>query len=108
MAWVILLVAILFEVTGTTSMKLSQGFQQPLPSVMVFICYGISIALLTVAVKTIDISVAYAIWCAVGTVLIASIGILWFGEPATLWRLVWISLIIVSVVGLNLASRLSG
>ena len=56
MSWLYLILAIVFEVTGTTAMKLSDGFQHPLPSITVFVCYGCSIGLLTLAVRSIDIS----------------------------------------------------
>ena len=103
MAWICLGLAILFEVAGTTSLKMSQGFTQLLPSLVIFPAYGISLALLTLAVKEVPISVAYAVWAAVGTALIAAIGILWFREPATPAKLVFIGVIVVGVVGLHLS-----
>lgn len=105
MAWVYLLLAILFEVTGTASMKLADGFQNLVPTVVIFVCYGISIAFLTMAVRTIDISVAYAIWSAVGMVIISAIGFFWFKEPATIWKMVSIGIIIIGVVSLQLSNR---
>ncbi len=107
MAWVYLMLAILFEVTGTTCMKLSDGFQNVLPSVVIFVCYGLSITFLTIAVRTIDISVAYAIWCAIGIIIISAIGIFWFDEPATVWKMASIVIIIIGVVGLQLSDKLS-
>jgi small multidrug resistance pump len=71
------------EVAGTTSLKMSQGLTQLLPSLVLIPAYAISLALLTLAVREVPISVAYAVWSAVGTALIAAIGILWFREPAT-------------------------
>jgi len=108
MPWLYLILAIVFEVVGTTAMKLSNGFTHPLPSVTVFVCYGCSIALLTLAVRSIDISVAYAIWSALGMTLITIIGIAWFKEPATVAKLVSIAIIIIGVVGLNFSERLGG
>ena len=105
MAWVYLLLAILFEVTGTTCMKLSDGFQNILPSIITFVCYGLSITFLTVAVKTIDISVAYAIWCAIGIVIISLIGIFGFNEPATKMKMASIAVIIVGVVSLQFSEK---
>ena len=103
MAWIYLGLAILFEVAGTTSLKMSQGFTQLVPSLVIFPAYGISLALLAVTVKTVPISVAYAVWAAVGTALIAAIGMLWFREPATPAKLVFIGIIVVGVVGLHLS-----
>lgn len=108
MAWVFLVAAILFEVAGTTAMKLSHGFQHPGPSAVIFLCYAISIGLLTMAVRSIDISVAYAIWSALGMTLITVIGILWFAEPASAWKLGCIAVIALGVVGLHLGERLAG
>ncbi|MEQ8659772.1 MAG: multidrug efflux SMR transporter [Gammaproteobacteria bacterium] len=105
MAWVHLLLAIAFEIAGTTSMKLSNGFQNPWPTLAIFVCYGISIGFLTLAVRTIDISVAYAIWSALGMVVIATIGIVCFGESATVWKLCSIFLVILGVIGLRLSER---
>jgi small multidrug resistance pump len=101
MAWIYLGLAILFEVAGTTSLKMSEGFTQFLPSLVIFPAYGISLALLTLAVKEMPISVAYAVWAAVGTALIAAIGILWFREPATPAKLVFIGVIVIGVIGLH-------
>jgi len=102
-SWAYLVCAILFEVAGTTSMKLSHGMTKLIPSVMIFLFYGVAVLCLTLALKKIDISVAYAVWSGLGTALIALIGMIWFREPATLIRLVSIGLIITGVVGLNLS-----
>jgi len=105
--WVMLVGAILFEVAGTTCMKLSEGFTRPLPSVLIFLFYGVAFTLLTLALKKIDVSVAYAVWSAVGTAVIAGIGIVWFREPLTALKVASLLLIVAGVVGLNLggASR---
>lgn len=84
-------------------MKLSEGFTRAGPSVMILVFYAISLFLLTLSMRSIDVSVAYAIWSGLGTALIAAIGILWFGEPATALKLVSLVLIVAGVVGLNLA-----
>ena len=102
MHWFILAIAILFEVSGTTMMKESHSFTRLTPSLLMFIFYGIGFALMTVALRRIDISVAYAIWSGVGTALIASIGFIWFREPVTPAKIVAIALIIIGVVLLNL------
>ncbi|PKP60648.1 MAG: hypothetical protein CVT88_02445 [Candidatus Altiarchaeales archaeon HGW-Altiarchaeales-1] len=102
-AWIYLILAILLEVAGTTCMKFSDGFTKILPSVMMFILYGGSFVALTYAVKTIDISVAYAVWAAVGITLIAIIGILYFKEPVTALKVVSIGLIVIGVAGLYLS-----
>jgi small multidrug resistance pump len=102
MTWVYLVLAILLEVSGTTCMKLSEGFTKVAPSILLFVFYTMSFGMLTLALKKIEVSVAYAIWSGVGTALIATIGVLWFKEPATALKLISLGLIIVGVVGLNL------
>lgn len=99
--WLALGGAIALEIAGTVSMKLSHGFSRPLPSVLLFVFYALSFALMTVAVKRIDVSVSYAIWSGVGTATIALIGVFWFRESLTLLQLASIVLIILGVVGLR-------
>jgi len=101
--WFFLAGAIALEVAGTISMKLSEGFTKFVPSVLLFVFYAASFAALTFALKKIEISVAYAVWSGVGTVLITSFGILYFCKAATSLKLISILLIIVGVVGLNLS-----
>jgi small multidrug resistance pump len=103
-AWWFLTGAILLEVAGTTCMKLSRGFEHLWPSVMMFTFYAGAFALNTQAVKTIDLSVAYAIWSGVGTALTAAIGILYFREPATAVKMASLGLIVIGVFGLHSAS----
>jgi len=103
MTWLFLVLAILLEVSGTTCMKLSQGFTKLVPSILLFVFYTLSMGMLTLALKRIDVSVAYAVWSGMGTALIATIGVLWFKEPVTALKLISIGLIIIGVVGLNLS-----
>ena len=78
--WLFLAGAILLEVAGTTSMKLSEGYTKLLPSVLLFLCYAASFVALTFALKKIELSVAYTVWAGAGTALIAAIGIVYFRE----------------------------
>jgi small multidrug resistance pump len=103
MTWLYLVLAILLEVSGTTCMKLSEGFTRLVPSILLFVFYILSFGMLTLALKKIDVSVAYAVWSGVGTALIATIGVLWFKEPATAMKLISLGLIIIGVVFLNLS-----
>lgn len=102
MHWFHLALAISFEVAGTTCIKLSDGFKNTLPSILVFLFYGIAFYFLSLAVKKIDISVSYAIWSGAGTALIAVIGVFLFKETMTTLKLISITLIIAGVAGLNL------
>ncbi|BAT54343.1 multidrug exporter [Nostoc sp. NIES-3756] len=96
-----LLVAILFEVSGTTCMKLSDGFNKLTPSVLIFVFYGLCFTFQTLSLKNIDISIAYSVWSGLGTTLIATIGLIWFRESMTLVKFMSMILIIVGVVGIN-------
>lgn len=100
--WLFLAGAIALEIAGTTSMKLSHGFSRPLPSVLLFVFYLGSIVALTLALRKIDVSIAYAIWSGVGTAAIALIGILFFREQVSAVKLVSIALIVLGVIGVNL------
>lgn len=97
--------AILLEISGTTALKLSDGFTRPLPAAVVVVCYVSSFVVLSWALRGIDLSTAYAIWSGVGTALVAAIGIVWFGEAAGMWKLFSLVLIIAGVAGLHLAGR---
>ena len=99
--WLFLSGAILFEVAGTISMKLSEGFTRPIPSVLIFVFYVISFVALTLALEKIEVSTAYTIWAGAGTALVAIIGFLYFGESATAIKFISIILIIVGVIGLT-------
>ena len=103
MTWLYLVLAILLEVSGTTCMKLSEGFTKTVPSILLFVFYTLSFGMLTLALKKLDVSVAYAVWSGMGTALIATIGVLWFKEPLTALKLISLGLIIIGVVGLNLS-----
>jgi len=102
--WIILAITIVLEVCGSTLMKLANGFTVFWPSVGVFVCYGGSLVGLTLVLKYIDLSIAYAIWAGVGTALVATIGIVWFREPATALKIVSLVFVVIGVVGLQLAS----
>ena len=104
-AWLILSAAILFEVAGTTCMRLSEGFSRWLPSLLIFVFYALSFALNTMIIRTLGLSVTYAVWSGVGTVLTAAIGVWYFKEPATAVKLACIGLIVIGVIGLHAASR---
>jgi small multidrug resistance pump len=105
MGWILLVVAIVLEVVGTTNMKLSEGFSKLVPSVLVLIFYALSIVALTFAVNRLDVSVAYAVWSGMGTALVAMIGIWFFQESLTITKLIALGLIIVGVAMLHLTSE---
>lgn len=100
--WLYLLIAIFTEVVGTTLMKVSQGLTRLIPSVLMFVLYGISFVFMAMALKKIEVSTAYAIWSGLGTALIAVIGIMWFRESFNFPKLVGLVLIVGGVILLNL------
>ena len=104
-AWFVLSLAILFEVAGTTSMRLSEGFTRLTPSVLIFVFYAFSFVLNTMVVRVLGLSVVYAVWSGVGTVLTSFIGYLYFKEPVSALKVGSTVLIVLGVLGLHGASR---
>lgn len=105
MSFLYLAAAIALEICGTTSLKLSEGFTRIGPAGAVVVCYAASFGLLSLALRGIDLSIAYALWSGVGTAIVAAIGILWFGESAGALKLLSLALIISGVAGLHLSER---
>jgi len=101
-AWIVLIVAGLFEVIWAIGLKYSNGLTELVPATVTLIGMIVSMALLSIAVKTIPVGTAYAVWVGIGAVGTALLGILIFKEPATALRLGFIILIILGVVGLKL------
>lgn len=103
MGGVLLSIAILAEVIGTTMLKMSNGFKVLVPSVLFVIFYAASFYALAHA-KTIDMGIAYAIWAAVGLTIVTIIGIFLFNENMNWIKALSILFIIIGVVGLRLSS----
>ncbi|HET7851009.1 MAG TPA: quaternary ammonium compound efflux SMR transporter SugE [Pseudolabrys sp.] len=104
MAWVYLFVAGLFEVAWATGLKYTEGFSRVVPSLLTVAAMALSLALLGLALKTLPVGTAYAVWTGVGAVGTAALGIYLFNEPATALRLSCIGLIVVGIAGLKFAS----
>ena len=99
----LLSLAIVTEVAATVALRFTDGFTRVLPSTVVVVGYGISFWLLALVLRDLSISTTYAVWSAAGTALIAAVGVFAFGEPATALKLASLGLIILGVVGLNMA-----
>lgn len=104
MAWIVLFVAGLLEVGWAIGLKYTEGFTRLVPSGLTLASMVGSIVLLGLAVKTLPIGTAYAVWTGIGAVGTALLGIALFGEPATALRLACIGLIVAGIVGLKLAT----
>lgn len=104
MAWIILLIAGLFEVGWAVGLKFTEGFTKPIPIVLTAISLVLSMGLLGWSVKTLPLGTAYAVWTGVGAVGTAIVGVLLFKEPATAARLVCLGLIVAGILGLKVFS----
>ncbi|HMM64584.1 MAG: quaternary ammonium compound efflux SMR transporter SugE [Mesorhizobium sp.] len=104
MPWVFLLVAGLFEIGWAIGLKYTEGFTRPVPTVLTVVSMIVSMGLLGLALKTLPVGTAYAIWTGIGTVGTALLGIWLLGEPATAVRLACIALIVSGIIGLKLAA----
>ena len=104
MAWILLVVAGLLEVAWAIGLKYTEGFTRLWPSVGTLAAMAGSVALLGLAMKSLPVGTAYAVWVGVGAVGTAALGMLLFDEPATVGRLLSLGLIVAGIVGLKLAS----
>jgi quaternary ammonium compound-resistance protein SugE len=104
MAWVVLFVAGLLEIGWAVGLKYTEGFTRPWPTVATAVALVGSMGLLGVALRTLPLGTAYAVWTGIGSVGTAVLGIVLFREPATAMRLVCIGLIVAGIVGLKLAT----
>jgi quaternary ammonium compound-resistance protein SugE len=104
MAWFMLFVAGLMEVGWAIGLKYTEGFTRLVPSVLTVAAMAVSMALLGLALKTLPIGTAYAVWTGIGAVGTALLGIWLLGEPATVMRLACIGLIVAGIAGLKIVT----
>lgn len=102
MAWFYLFVAGLMEIGWALGLKYTEGFTRLIPTALTVSAMVASVALLGLALKTLPIGTAYAVWSGIGAVGTAALGIALFGDPATVGRLACIGLIVAGIVGLKL------
>ena len=103
MTWLVLFIAGLLEIGWAVGLKYTEGFTRLWPSIATVVSLVGSMALLGVALRTLPLGTAYAVWTGIGTVGTAVLGIVLFREPATAMRLVCIALIVAGIVGLRLS-----
>lgn len=103
MLYLWLALAVVFEVGWAVAMKVSDGFTRLWPTVATVVMYLLSVVFLSLAAKKMEIGVAYAVWAGCGVSLIAIIGMVYFKEPATALKIASLGLIVLGIVGLQLA-----
>ena len=104
-AWTFLGLGIVFEVIGTSFLKLSNGFSESVPATLCVVFFVMALYMLSQSVRTLEIGVVYAIWSGVGIALITMIGVFFFHESLSIAKLVFISLIVIGAVGLQMVSE---
>ena|SRR5699024_2372926 len=97
--------AILFEIIGTTMLKLSNGFSVLLPSIVLIICFGLSFSFLVFALKTVPLSLGYSIWSGLGTAGAGVIGVMLFNEVLSAINILGLFIIILGVIVMNLSKK---
>lgn len=105
MAWLFLVIAGLMEIVWATALKFSNGFTRLVPTVIALTTAWASFWFLSMAIRKIPLGTAYAVWVGIGALGVAIVGMVWFKESRDFWRLFFIGLIVVGVVGLKLVSR---
>ena len=104
MAWVLLFIAGVLEIGWAIGQKYTEGFTRLWPSIFTATAMLLSVALLSIAMKTLTVGTSYAVWVGVGAVGTVILGIVLFGEPATPGRLISLGLILAGIIGLKVAS----
>ena len=104
MSWFILVLAGLFEIGWAIGLKYTEGFTRPWPTLGTAAAMVVSLFLLGIAMKSLPVGTAYAVWVGVGAVGTAILGMVLFGEPANLGRMLSLGLIVAGIIGLRLAS----
>jgi quaternary ammonium compound-resistance protein SugE len=104
MAWLLLFIAGLLEIGWAVGLKYTEGFTRLVPSILTLTSMTASVGMLALALKTLPMGTAYAVWTGIGAVGTAILGIILFGDPSTLPRIACIGLIVAGIVGLKLVS----
>ena len=104
MAWAYLVLAGLFEIGFASTLKLTEGFTRLFPTLIFVVCLALSFIFLARAVRDLPIGTAYAVWTGIGAAGTAIVGILLYKEPATALRLLFLSTLIASIIGLKFAT----
>lgn len=104
MAWIYLTVAGLFEIVWAIGLKYTEGFSRLWPSLVTILAMALSMVFLALALKSLPVGTAYAIWTGIGAAGTVILGIMLFAEPATILRLACVGLIVTGIIGLKIAT----
>lgn len=104
-AWLTLIISTLFEVVGMVFLRYSNGFSNLLPSASAGVCFLLSIWTFSLSLKYIEMGITYAVWASASTALVAIVGIAFYAESSSAYKIIGIALIIVGVVLLNLNAK---
>ena len=104
MAWIYLLVAGFFEIGFASALKLMDGHRNIPWTIVFYVCVVLSFGFLEQAARSLPIGTAYAVWTGIGGVGVAVIGMAFLGDPITLWRVVFLAMLVTALVGLKLSS----
>lgn len=103
MSWLLLILAGLLETVWAIGLKYTEGFTRLVPSVVTLSAMAVSITLLALAMRSLPVGTAYAVWTGIGVVGTVIIGMLWLGEPAQWMRILSLTLIVLGILGLKLS-----
>ena len=103
-AWLVLIIAGLFEIGWAVGLKYTEGFTRPLPSVLTVLAIIASMVLLSLAARSLPIGTAYAVWVGIGALGAAVLGMILFHEPVTAARVFFLALLLTSIIGLKVTS----
>ena len=96
--WIFLLIAVVASVGGGSCLKMSEGFTRIIPSILIFIFYGVDLVALSFALRELDMGIVYAIWTGLSTTVLTIVGFFFFKEPAALLKVFSIGLIIIGSI----------
>lgn len=105
MSWLLLVFAGLLEVVWAIGLKFTNGFTKPVPSIITLVAMAASFYFLSVALRTLPLSLAYSVWVGIGMVGSIIVGIVYFKEPLSLFKLLSLLLIVMGIIGLKLFSQ---
>lgn len=106
MEWIILTLAGIFEIVWAVGLKYTEGFTKFIPSTITISAMLLSFWLLSISMRTLPLGISYAIWTGIGTIGTVIFGILWLDESASIIKIIFISLILIGIIGLKVSSNL--